>query len=484
MALSREEESIITNLSMRHDAEILELEALDRYYEGTQPLSYMHPEILREVADRIRPVIIFWPQMAVDSVEERLDVEGFRLPGEADADDELWRIWQANGLDEGSQMAHVDALVMRRSYVCVGTREGKPNTPLVTPESPLELFADEDPRDRSVRAALRRVNDVDSAGGLAAKYATLYLPNATIWATWDGGWKEDRRDEHGLGVVPVVPLVNRRRLRGSTRTPRNLMVMRAGRSELDPIIPLSDAANKLATDMMVAGEFVAVPLRGVFGIGPGDLVDDKGNKITAMQAVMGRLFTIADRDAKAFEFASGQLSNFKDAINELAQLVVSVSGLPPHYLGMATDNPASADAIRSGEARLVKRAERKQRAFGGSWEKVMRLVDRFVSGEWNDDLDMLEVVWRDAATPTVGQKADAAVKLKTAGVVPTRQTREDMGYTPVQIERMEAEDEKEQARSPMAAVARGLVDQRVMPGGVPAPAPVGAPPVGGNGAAG
>lgn len=463
MALSRDEESIINNLSLRHDAEILELEALDRYYEGTQPLSYMHPEILREVADRIRPVVIFWPQMVVDSVEERLDVEGFRLPGEADADDELWRIWQANGLDEGSQMAHVDALVMRRSYICVGTREGKPDTPLVTPESPLELYADEDPRDRSVRAALRRVYDVDQAGGLAAQYATLYLPNATIWTHWEGGWVEDRRDEHGLGVVPVVPLVNRRRLRGSTRTPRNLMVMRQGRSELDPVIPLSDAANKMATDMMVAGEFVAVPLRGLFGIGPDDLIDENGNKITAMQAIIGRLFTIADTEAKAFEFAASRLDNFSNALDQLAKLVASVSGLPPHYLGMATDNPASADAIRSGEARLIKRAERKQRAFGGSWEKVMRLVDRFVTGDWNDDLEMLEVVWRDAATPTIAQKADASVKLKTAGIVPTRQTREDLGYTPVQIERMEAEDEKEAQRSPMAAVARGLADQRVMP---------------------
>jgi hypothetical protein len=53
---------------------------VNRYYEGTQPLTYMHPDILREVKDRISPVIIAWPQLIVDSVEERLDVEGFRTP--------------------------------------------------------------------------------------------------------------------------------------------------------------------------------------------------------------------------------------------------------------------------------------------------------------------------------------------------------------------------------------------------------------------
>jgi hypothetical protein len=465
VVLSREELSLVTQLSLRHDAELNELEQLDRYYEGTQPLSYMHPELQRELSDRIRSVIVFWPQLIVDSVEERLDVEGFRLPGEERGSEELSRVWQANDLDEGSQMAHIDALVMRRSYVCVGTNEDDPDTPLVTPESPLELFHDTDPRDRSVRAALRRVNDIDALGGVSARYATLYLPNETIWCQGgEAGWVEYQRDGHGLGRVPVVPLVNRRRLRGTTLTPRNTTVERMGRSELAAVIPLSDAACKQATDMMVAGEFVSIPFRGIFGVGPEDLIDSEGNKITPMQAIMGRLFTIGEVEAKAFEFAAGQLSNFADAIKVLAQLVASISGLPPEYLGLATDNPASADAIRAAEARLIKRAERKQRAFGGGWEQVMRLVDRFQNGKWDDDLRRLEVMWRDAATPTVGMKADAAVKLNAQGIVPKRQTREDLGYTDVQIERMEEEDEAEAERSPVAALAR-MADQRVMPPG-------------------
>jgi hypothetical protein len=73
-------------------------------------------------------------------------------------------------------------------------------------------------------------------------------------------------------------------------------------------------------------------------------------------------------------------------------------------------------------------------------------------------------MWRDAATPTVGMKADAAVKLNAQGIVPKRQTREDLGYTDVQIQRMEEEDEAEVERSPVAALAR-MADQRVMPPG-------------------
>ncbi|MBQ1165982.1 phage capsid protein, partial [Streptomyces sp. A73] len=39
-----------------------------------------------------------------------------------------------------------------------------------------------------------------------------------------------------------------------------------------------------------------------------------------------------------------------------ARIMATQLGLPPHYLGYTTDNPASADAIRSSEAQLVKRA--------------------------------------------------------------------------------------------------------------------------------
>lgn len=458
MALPDTDIGWLEYLARRHDAEKPELEQLDRYYEGTQGLTYMHPEIFREVQDRIRPVIVAWPQLVVDTVEERLDVEGFRLPDEDAADDDLWRVWQSNDLDETSQLGHVDALVMRRSYAAVGTNEEDSDTPLVTCESPLEVFADLDPRTRKVRAALRRVVEEDSIARVNERYATLYLPDSTVWYRWDGVWKEENRDDHGLGEVPVVPLVNRARLRSTRRsTLTGSYRIQYGVSELSPILPLSDAANKLATDMMVAAEFVALPLRGFWGISPGDLEDQDGNKLTALQAIMGRILTLADTEGKEFQFPAASLSNFHESINQLAKLVASVAGLPPHYLGYSTENPASADAIRSSEARLVKRAERKQRAFGGSWEQVMRLVRRFQTGEWDPRLLRLETVWRDASTPTVAQAADAAVKLYTAQpkpIVPLRQTRESLGFSQTQIARMEDEDAKAAAEDPLTEIVR------------------------------
>lgn len=445
MAVPTDEQGWVDYLSRQHDAELSELRSLNDEYELRSPRMYMHPEIMREIGDRLQQVVIAWPQLVVDALEERLDVEGFRLPSEADGDDDLWRVWQENGCDEGSQLAHIDALAMKRSYIAVGTNEDDEATPLVTFESPLEVYADIDPRRRKVRAALRRYSGTYSTALAMASesYSTLYLPDRTIFFETNdkGALVETDRDEHGLGEVPIVPLVNRSRLSDWR-----------GRSELSPILPLAWAANKLATDMMVAAEFVAIPLRGIFGIGPDDLQDQNGNSMTALQAIMGRLLTlpIDDGNARQFEFTSANLSNFHEALDRLAQLVASLSGLPPAYLGQSTQNPPSGDAIRSSEIRLIKRAERRQRAFGGSHEAAMRLVRRFQDGGGpvDPDLKRLETIWRDPATPTVAQKADAAVKLYNLPVpiIPLKQTRQDLGKTDAEIKLMEAEDALAQAQ--------------------------------------
>jgi hypothetical protein len=449
----------VTALAMWHDRELPELKALDDEYELNSPKMYMHPEIMRELGDRLQQVVIAWPLLVVGAIEERLDVEGFRLPDSDSADDDLWRVWQANNLDEESQLGHIDALALRRSYICVGANEDDADTPLVTFESPLEVWADIDPRNRKVRAALRRWTDFqDSLVRLPERYATLYLPERTVhYEFGDAGWREMGRDEHNLGAVPMVPMINRARL-----------VDRHGRSEMGPVLPLAHAANKLATDMMVAAEFVAIPLRGFLGIGPDALVDEQGNRLTAFQALMGRLLMLpeGEEQVKQFEFASAQLSNFHSSIEQLSKLVASIAGLPAHYLGMATDNPPSADSIRSNEARLVKRAERRQRAFGGADEQAMRLVRRFQAGEWDPALKRLETIWRDASTPTIAQKADAAVKLHAEGITTTRQAREDIGYTDAQNRRMQQEDIEAGQNDPMAEIARGLAGGATVPANV------------------
>lgn len=464
--MERTELEWLKHLIQCHDREKPDLRLLDSYYEGEQPLSYLAPELQAEMDERIRQVVINWPQLVVDSLEERLDVEGFRFPGEAEADAELWRIWQANRLDSQSHQGHLDAFIACRSYVIVGSREDDSATPLVTVESALDVYAEHDPRTGEVAAAVKRWC-VEREGESPSDFATLYLPDSTSWWVKDrsGAWVEDpehERDDHGLGEVPVVPLANKARLKKPN-----------GVSELKAVIPLSDAACKIATDMMVSAEFHATPRRVAFGFGEEDFQDEHGRPVSAFSRIIGRVWATErrrgsgdDGGADVLQFPEADLANFHSTINQLAKLVASLAGLPPHFLGYSTENPASADAIRSSESRLVKRAERRQREWGEAWERVMRLVLRIRDGEWDPQVLSLETIWRDASTPTIAQKADAAVKLHTAKIVPLRQTREDMGYTQAQIARMEEQDEAA-AQSAMQRILAG--DLAALNGGVKPP---------------
>jgi hypothetical protein len=477
-------------LSRVHDADIPKLRERNDLYEGTAPLFYLHPDVLREVEDRIQTVALGWPSLAVDPLEERLDVLGFRFPASGDDDPDvtpeelvsasgdanLQAVWQDNGLDEESQMGHVDAFVMRRAYATVGTNDdGATDSPLVTVESPLEMFALIDPRTRQVRAALRRWTEEYNllAASTPMQYATLYLPNLTAWFDrGPNGWRETGRDEHNVGQPLVAALTNRARLAD-----------RYGRSELTPaLLSLSHAANKVATDMMVAAEFHAIPLRAIFGAGPDDFQDQAGRPLSPTQVLMSRILAVPNGPAgedpvRAHEFSSSSLTNFHETIAQLGRLASGLVGVDPSVMGFtAGDNPASADALRAREVRLIKRAERRQRAFGGGWEQAMRLVMRIQEGDFDPAARRLETIWRDAATPTRAQAADAAAKLVAASLIPKQQAREDLGYTPGQQRRMDAWDKANADLDPLGQLTRdagrGLPEQVPgVPGEDPAAGP-------------
>lgn len=456
MPLSGDEKDTLTRLRARLDVSLSGgmdgygrrrqgFRELDAYYNGAQRLEQLGlavPEDLRQFV-----TIVAWPATQVDAIEERCDVEGFRLPGEPEANQGLAAVWQANDLDDESQMGHLDSLVFGRSYACVGTGED-PQSPLVTVESPLEMVHEWSPRDRDTASAARFYLD-DSTGEIVHR-ATLYTRDATVWLSQPDSrsdWVEEDRDEHGLGRCPVVPLVNRGRLHG-----------RYGYSEMSRIINLTDAAARALTNAQVATEVMALPQRYAAGMSQADFTDPAtGNALTAWEAYFGAVWVAPNPDAKFGQFSAADLSNFERIVNHYAQLVAGVAGIPLRYFGQLTANPPSADAIRADESRLVKTCERKTRAWGASWERVMRLVRQFQNDGVDDpDLASMETLWRDPATPTRAQAADAAVKLFAAGIVPRRQTRRDIGYTSVQIANMEIEDEAEASDPTLERIARDL----------------------------
>ncbi len=105
--------SLINKLTQRLELARPDFDKYDDYFSNRQALAYLAPEVAAATSKRLQSVSVNWPRLVIGSVEERLDVEGFRLAGNESADDSLWSIWQANALDEMSQLAHQDALIHR-----------------------------------------------------------------------------------------------------------------------------------------------------------------------------------------------------------------------------------------------------------------------------------------------------------------------------------------------------------------------------------
>lgn len=427
------------------------------YYDNDQPLAFV-AKILHEQGDRFPPLLVNWSALVVDALEERLDVLGFRDPEADKVDDRLQQWWQENNLDELSGEAHTCSMVARESYVMLGPVPAGRETPATTIEYPDQVVVEIDPLTRQVVAALK-VWQSDPALG-HADMATLQIPGKVITyeqgkqveQTADHGWAERALTEQTSPLVPVFPMNNRQR-RG------------VGYTELKSLLPVVDAVNQLATNMLAAIEHHALPRRWGIGVDPRDFKDEAGNALKAWQIATGALWAIppaTDDDGNPLpsaeserpqvgQFTGADLTNFHNSIKQVAMIAASLYGLPPHYMGYSSENPASADAIRSSEARLVKRAERHQRGKGGTWEGAGRCAlhmmdedpNRIQPADENGDRPersgrgtRMETWWRDPSTPTSASQADRAVKLKTAGIIDEVQALEDCGYTPGQIRRI------------------------------------------------
>lgn len=313
------------------------MERWDRYYDGDHPLVFATERFKEAFGGQFKELADNWMALVVDSVEERLNVEGFRFAagddGSMSADGDAWYLWQANNLDADSGLAHTEALVCSSAYalvdptVSVAERVGK-DVPLVTIEHPTEMIVATSPERRRERtAALKRWVDDDGR-----HLATLYLPDTVFkleryrgsWRPRDGAKAEVANP---FGVVPVVPLTNRTRLLGP------------GKAEHANVIPLQDAVNKLVADMIVASEFAAFFQRWATGI---DVpLDTAGAPVAPFDVGLDKLLWNSNPEARFGAFPAADLGNYVKAIELAIQHIASQSRTPPHYLlGQAGSFPS------------------------------------------------------------------------------------------------------------------------------------------------
>lgn len=396
-------------------------------------------------------VVLGWPEIIVDAIDERLDWLGWSSNG-GDISG-LKRVFRDNRLGVEFDKAKLDALITGVGFIEVSAgAEGEPAV-IANAVSSMDATYRWDARANRVEAGLVRKH-----GALGEEYLTLYLPDRTVSIVRDGVDEQVTETVHNRGVAGLIPIPNRSRATDSVR----------GKSEISKSIRYyTDHGVRTLLGMEYNREIYTTPQRwykNVFAEDFGFSEDDSAAEIAnrGVKIAMNRTVimepNISEDGTNGPEPATGQYESapptpYIEQLKMLAQLCAAQSGVPANYFGFHTEQPPSADAIRSLESRLIKRAERRQALFDEPLLTLAYVSQTILDG--TPDLAFmsgLSVQWRDPATPTRAAAMDAGVKAVSAGILDADSTvlLELIGYTPDQIERIQ----QEKARS----VARNLVE--------------------------
>lgn len=400
----------------------------EEYYEAKRKVTQLGLSV--PPAFKNLQTTVGWAGTTVDVLRERLEWEGWT--SDTGEDFGLRDVYLENQLQVDSGKLIMDALIFGTAFLVVGAGfEGEPN-PLITVESPRNMTGIWNARTRRLDAAVG-VNEVNDQGKVTD--VTLYLPNANVRAVSTGDyWYEVSRDEHGLGRVLVVQVFNRTRAS-----------QQGGKSEITRAIrSYTDIGVRTLTGLEVSREFYAFPQRVILGASKEMFQNSDGTMKPGWQTAMSSIWGVPDlledpedktserHRADVQQFPQGSPEPFLAILRNLTQLVAGEAGIPAHYFGFATDNPASADAIRAGENRLIKQAEERQAGFGAGLNEAGKLALLVRDGKLPDGINGLTSKWRNAATPTQAASADAMTKVVAAGIVePTSEVILDkMDFSP------------------------------------------------------
>lgn len=384
----------------------------DQVYRGEVRLSSLSVSLPPQT--RVLEMVAPYPKLSIDVLVEVLTVEGFTSTGNPELMRQARALWQSNRMDTGSKLTMTDSLVRGQAFLSV-TKDVLGRVRYVP---------------RSLSDATVVVDDYgDVVEGLwrfttreGVESAIYYTPGINYLVEKRGGrWVTAGANETGISVPTLIPFTNRNRIEDTY-----------GVSDLEEILGITDAGSRSLTNLQVAQELLAMPVRGLFGDGVNEAFGDK-NKF---DVIMSGLIT-GPAGAELKQLPGADLGQIINSIRTYSLMASAITGIPPAMLGVVTDTPTSAEAMRAAKERLIQRAEKKQALFGDPFELLTR-VGLAMSGVDVSELGEVETVWRDPATPSINAKTANMLQAQAQGVISAETARDFLALSPEQKARENA----------------------------------------------
>jgi hypothetical protein len=448
--------AVITEYGPLAHQEWHRLGGFESYYRGQHRAPYTPETATREFRELVHRSTTNLTRLIVNTLTQRLIVDGFRSSQTSQENAPQWQWWQANGMD-ARQKALYDE-VAKHGYA--GVMVLPPNdgpAPVMRPVSPREWWcAWDDWSDDWPILALKQ----------PARPTEPVDPQAEDWELWHVLDERARyvvrthgsqavlesEDIHDLGHVPIVPYRNSWDL---TRYPTG---------EIEPLVAIQDRLNQTVFDLLVAQTYSASPQKWATGMALPTGPD--GKPVIEMRAWAKSLWLTSDENAKFGSLPEANLKNIVEAIEQALRMYGLASQTPPHYLLGDLVN-LSAEALLAADTTLAKKVADHQTILGEAHEQMFRLAGVAMGDEAAATDTAAQVRWRDTEPRSIAQQVDALTKLAQMLDVPPQALWEKVPGTTggdLSLWRAEAAKARLQARVDGVQTAQGAPNMNRQPG--------------------
>lgn len=429
---------------------------LSAYYDGESSLRQLGIVLPQHMSGTAS--VLGWPERAVDALNNRCVLDGFRAAPGLDLDSlGLDSLLRENRFDVEFPQASLSSLIHGPAFlIATSGSEGEPDA-LITAKDALSGAGSWDRR-RRVLSDFLSLLDVNDQGD--PTHVALYLPGRVVEAARDGArWVIVNDARHDFGV-PVEPLVHQPRLDKPLGSSRINRAIRAS----------NDRALRAVLRTEVTAEFYSVPQRILLGADESAFQGADG-----WQARLMSVWAIPDDDdaenprADVKEFSSASQEPHLSQLRAEAQIFSGLSGIPVAELGLTNDtNPTSAESYLASREPLIAKAERTTDAWAPAVQRTivraLSILHGWSDGEAPAEVAALRSVWRSPKYESRSAVADAGAKQIGAApwLAETEVGLELLGLTPEQIERALTEKRRAQGRQladMLASAARPVPTQ-------------------------
>jgi hypothetical protein len=460
------------------------------YYKGDHPvmLTNRQQEYLGDILTKSNHTVAFnLCRVIVDVLRERLTVNGFSgddAAGKVLAE-KAWEWWVAAGMEREAITTHRRALRDAAGYLIVDWDEAKA-APRWKANSRYDgdtgVTFHEDANDNPLMAVKYWRRDDILEANYGALRRTIYLPDRIL------RYRQDTSGSYGWTPIdaqegPAVQWWTDTMQEGGK--PLGLACVEfenpADESEIEAIIGLQNALNKLVLDMLAAGDatgfqMLAVSYTQALGGAMTDEDDETGDDL---RIAPGRIIELGD-GAKITNIPPGDLSQLLKAIDSITGFIAASTRTPQYYLRPfgGADVP-SGEALKQLESALVSRATERQAQFSAAWVEAMRVGARLwlaMGGSGIDADANIAPTWASPAVRNELYDMQVATGELALGVPQEVLWQRRLGYSPadvVEFKRMAARESAANLANVVGALNLGNVGTAV--GGAGASGPTGQP---------